>query len=99
MPRSHTFSRAWHRLFLFASPCSDWFGVLFIPVVVGQRNYFDSQLKTILKEYADYVKRPLSRYRACAVLIDNNFFEQIEIVIINTTRQRELTTGSLAVFF
>ena len=39
MPCSQVFSRAWHRLHVFALN-SDWFIALFAPVVIGQSNYF-----------------------------------------------------------
>ena len=39
-PCLHVFSRAWHRLHVFAAS-SDWFIVLFTSVVIGQSDYFD----------------------------------------------------------
>ena len=39
VPRWHVFSRAWHRLHVFALD-SDWFIALFASVVIGQNNYF-----------------------------------------------------------
>ena len=52
VPRSHAFSRAWHRLHVFASNC-DWFIVYSTLAAIGQSNYFgfvffDTQSKNAL---------------------------------------------------
>ena len=43
---SHSFSRAWHRLHVFASS-SDWFIGLSVSAVIGQSNYFGFSFTTI----------------------------------------------------
>ena len=46
VPRSHVFSRAWHRLPVFASS-SDWFILLFPSVMIGRSNYFAFDFATL----------------------------------------------------
>ena len=46
VPRSHPFSRAWHRLHVFASN-SDWSIVLFTFSVIGRSNYFGFGFTTL----------------------------------------------------
>ena len=48
---SHAFSRAWRKIYAFASS-SDWFIALFASVVIGQSNSFGFGLNTLMLKIA-----------------------------------------------
>ena len=69
------FSRAWHRLHVFASNC-EWLVVSFISVAIGQSNYFGVGFTTVNWKplyYTDFLNTLAKKDKKDNTDINSNF--------------------------